>query len=84
MVTLPCLLDLLLLILVHAHTSVLCMILTLFIITIIIIIIIVVVVVVVIVVSCHRFSLPGISLKPAVISPTQASSVRLQYFPYCM
>ena len=72
MVTLPCLLDLLLLILVHAHTSVLCMILTLF-----IIIIIVVVVVVVIVVSCHRFSLPGISLEPAVISPTQASSVRL-------
>jgi hypothetical protein len=39
-------------------------------------------VVVVVVVSCHRPFLPGTSLEPNVILTTQASSFRLQYFPY--
>ena len=33
-------------------------------------------------VSCHRPSLPGTSLEPAVIPTAQASSFTLQYFPY--
>jgi len=32
--------------------------------------------------SCHRPSLPGISLEPAMIPTAQASSFTLQYFPY--
>jgi hypothetical protein len=40
------------------------------------------VVVVVVVVSCHRPFLPATSLEPNVIPTTQASSFRLQYFPY--
>ena len=32
-------------------------------------------------VSCHRPFLPGISLEPAMIPTTQASSFTLQYFP---
>jgi hypothetical protein len=37
---------------------------------------------VVIVVSCHRPFLPGTSHEPTVIPRAQASSFRLQYFPY--
>ena len=32
--------------------------------------------------SCHRPSLPGTSLEPAVIPIAQASSFTLQYFSY--
>ena len=33
-------------------------------------------------ISCHRPFLPGTSLEPTVIPTAQASSFRLQYFPY--
>ena len=35
-----------------------------------------------VVVSCHRPFLPGTSREPTAIPTDQASSFRLQYFPY--
>jgi len=40
--------------------------------------------VVVVVVCCHLPFLPGTCLEPTVILTAQASSFRLQYFPYYM
>jgi len=34
------------------------------------------------IVSCHRPFLPVITFEPTVIPTTQASSFRLQYFPF--
>jgi len=42
----------------------------------------IIIIVVVVVVSCHKHFLPGTSLEPMVIPIAQASSFRLQYFPY--
>jgi hypothetical protein len=47
-------------------------------------IVIIIIIIIINVVSCHRTFLPGTSLEPAVIPNAQASSVTLQYFPYCV